>query len=84
MQIICRGSKLWQLSTCSVITIHTYIQVLLQAGNSMTGRAHIGEGEVLIQVWLKSELLDEQLNAQKENILPGFMKAPASPQKSVQ
>ena len=32
-----------------------------------------------------SELLDKQVNAQKEDLkkLPGFMQAPASPQKSV-
>ena len=27
MQMICRGSKLWKKSTCSVITFHKYIQV---------------------------------------------------------
>ena len=38
---------------------------LLQAENSMTGRAYMGE--VLVQVWLKSiELLDKQVNAQKD------------------
>ena len=51
----------------------------------MTGRAYMGE--VLIQIWLKSmsELLDKQVNVQKESLkkLPGFMRAPASPQKSV-
>ena len=70
MQIICRGSKLWQQSTCSVIAFHKYIQVsnLLQAENSMTIRAYTGE--VLIQVWLKliNELLDKQVNAQKESL----------------
>ena len=48
--------------------------------------------EVLIQIWLHgiheemSELLDKQVNVQKESLkkLPGFTKAPASPQKSVQ
>ena len=52
MQIICRMSKLWQLSTCSVVAIHKKIPVFFQAENSMTGRAYLGE--VLIQVWLKS------------------------------
>ena len=49
MQIICRGSKLWQLLACSVMAFFKYIQV---AENSMTGRAYTGE--VLTQVWLKS------------------------------
>ena len=55
MQIILRGSKLWQSLACSVIAFLKYIQVfkcLLQAENSMTGRAYMGE--VLTQVWLKS------------------------------
>ena len=54
MQIILKGSKLWQLSACSVIAFLKYIQVkcLLQAENSMTGRGWMGE--VLIQVWPKS------------------------------
>ena len=52
----------------------------------MTGRAYLGE--VLNQVWLKSikkkmsELLDKQVNAQKEKT-SGFMQAPTSPRKSV-
>ena len=46
---LCKGSKLWQLSTCSVIALLKYIQVF---ENSMTGRAYIGE--VLIHIWLKS------------------------------
>ena len=53
MQIISRGSKLWQLSTCSVIAFLKYIQVFTyQAESSMTDRAYIEE--VLIQIWLKS------------------------------
>ena len=39
-----KGSKLWQLSACKVITFHKYIQCFLQAENRV----------VLIQVWLKS------------------------------
>ena len=54
MQIICWGCKLWQLSTCSVVAFHKYIQVFFQAESSMTGRAYMGE--VLTQVWLKSEI----------------------------
>ena len=49
MQIICQGSKLWQLSACSEMA---FFKCLLQAENSMTGRACMGE--VLTQVWLKS------------------------------
>ena len=54
----------------------------LQAENSMTGRAYIGE--VLTQVQLKSvkkmsELFDIQVNTQKEK----NFQAPASPRKSV-
>ena len=53
----------------------------------MTGRAYIGE--VLIQIWLHeiheemSELLDKQVNVQKESLkkLLGLTKAPASPRK---
>ena len=41
-----------KLSTCSVIVIHKYIQVFLQAESSMTGRVYMRK--VLIQVWLKS------------------------------
>ena len=41
------GSKLWQLSTWSVMAFLKYIQVLTSAENSLTGRAYIGE--VLIQ-----------------------------------
>ena len=53
MQIICWGSKLWQLLACSVIASLKYIQLfILQAENSMTGRAYMGEA--LVQVWLKS------------------------------
>ena len=44
MQII---SKLWQLSTCSVIAF-----LKNQAENSVTGRAYMGE--VLIEIWLES------------------------------
>ena len=51
MQIICRGSKLWQLLACSVMAFPKY-KFLLEAENSMTGRAYMGE--VLTQVWLKS------------------------------
>ena len=50
MQIICRRSKLWQLSACNVMVLT--FQCLLQAENSLTGRAYMGE--VLTQVWLKS------------------------------
>ena len=46
MQIICRGSKLWQLSASNTF------KCLLRTENSMTGRAYMGE--VLIHVWLKS------------------------------
>ena len=42
-------------------------QIYSSAENSMTGRAYMGE--VLIQVWLRtSELLDKQVNAQKESL----------------
>ena len=49
-----KGSKLWQLSTCSVIALPKYIHVctLLQTENSMTGGTYMGA--VLIQIWLKS------------------------------
>ena len=70
MQMICRGSKLWQKSTCNVITFHKHIQVCSLGENSMTGRAYMGE--LLNQVWL--ELLDKQVNAQKEKILQGSRK----------
>ena len=46
------GSKLWQLSTSSVVAFCKYIQVVFQADSSMTGRTYMGE--VLTQVWLKS------------------------------
>ena len=45
--------KLWQLSSCSVIAFHKYIQMFLLAENSMTGRAYMRE--VLAQVWLQNE-----------------------------
>ena len=47
------------------LAFHKYVHSsILQAENSMTGRAYIGE--VLIQVWLKYiELLDKEVNAQK-------------------
>ena len=51
MQIIGRGSKLWKLTTCSVIAFLNAFKYLLQADNSMTDRAYMGE--VLIQIWLK-------------------------------
>ena len=40
MQIIFQGSKLWQLSVCSVIAFLKYIKM---AENSMTDRACMGE-----------------------------------------
>ena len=47
MQIIFRGSK------CGVMTFLKHIPVFtLQAENTKTGRAYIGE--VVSQVWLKS------------------------------
>ena len=57
MQIICQGSKLWQLSAFRVIAFLKYIQAfkyLLLAENtcSMTDRAYMGE--VMTQVWLQS------------------------------
>ena len=45
----------------------------------MTGGAYMGEMLITVQVWLKSvcELLDKQLNAQKESFkkLPEFTQA---------
>ena len=52
-------------------------QCLLQAENSMTGRAYIGE--VLTQVWLKS-IFDIQVNAQKENLKKYFQGSCELPQ----
>ena len=48
--------------------MHSSVKLLLQTDNSMTGRAYIGE--VLMRIWLKSmsELLDKQVNAQKEGL----------------
>ena len=45
-----QGSKLWQLSTCSVIVFLKQFELFIsqQAKNSMKGRAYMGE--VLIQV----------------------------------
>ena len=62
LSLIWRGSKLWQLSTCSVIALLKYIQVFT---SSMTGRAYTGE--VLIQILAEiheemSELLDKQVS----------------------
>ena len=52
----------------------------------MTGRIYMGE--VLNQVWLKSieisELLDKQVNAQKEKIFWGSCKLPKAHEKGVQ
>ena len=52
----------------------------------MTGRAYIGE--MLIQIWLKSmkkmsELVDKQVNVQKESLkkLPGFTQNSHKPMK---
>ena len=50
----------------------------------MTGRAYMGE--VLNQVWLESikkmsELLDKQVNAQKEKIFRGSYKLPQAHEK---
>ena len=52
----------------------------------MTGRAYIGE--MLIQIWLKSikemsELVDKQVNVQKESLkkLPGFTQSSSKPTK---
>ena len=49
----------------------------------MTAPGREYTGEVMTQVWLQemSELLDKQVNAQKESlkILLGFMQAPGSP-----
>ena len=73
MQIIYQGPKLWQPSTCSAF--HKYIQV---AENSMTGRAYMGE--VLIQVWLRNELLDKQVNAQEESSIKNFQGSRKFPQ----
>ena len=50
----------------------------------MTGRAYIEE--VLIEIHEEmSELLDKQVNVQKESLkkFPGFTQAPASSRKSV-
>ena len=88
MQIICRGSKLWQLLACSAMAFWNTFKFLLQAENSMTGRAYMGE--VLTQVWLKSVKKWVSYSTYKWmhkkriwKILPRFMGAPASPQKSV-
>ena len=52
MQIICiKESKLWQLSICSVIYFTDTFKCFLQAENSMTGRAYMGE--VMIKVYPK-------------------------------
>ena len=54
MQIICRGPSYDNYQPamyCSLSQIHSSVYIL-QAENSMIGRAHMGE--VLIQVWLKS------------------------------
>ena len=64
-----------------------YIHCLLQAENTMTGRAYIGE--VLTQVWLKSvrtemsELFDKHVNVQKEKSFRGSRKLPQAHEKSV-
>ena len=54
----------------SLSQIHS--SVFLQAENSMTIRAYMGE--VLIQVWrkLRNELFDKQVNVQKENLKKNF------------
>ena len=50
---------------------------LLQTDNSMTGRAYIGENLAKIHEEM-SELLDKQVNVQKESLkkLPGFTLTP--------
>ena len=49
------------LQCISLSQIHSSIYVL-QVKHSMTGKVYMGE--VLIQIWLKNELLDKQMNVQ--------------------
>ena len=87
MQIICRGSKLWQLSACSVIAFLKYIQVFTSAENSMAGRAYVhgrSADTSLAEIHYEmSELFDKQVNAQKEKIFRHSRKLPQAHQKGV-
>ena len=69
MQIICRGSKLWQLSACSVMAFHKYTQVFI------SGLFQDGESDEpsLAEIHQEMcELLDKQGNAQKESLIKNF------------
>ena len=73
-----KGSKLWQLLACSVITFPKYIsdQCLLQAEICMIGRAYMGE--VLTQVWLK--FIKKWVSSQKESLKKYFRGSRKLPQ----
>ena len=73
MQIICRGSKLWQLSACNVIALLKYInfKCLLQAENNMTYRWSIhgrsADTSLVAEICKEmSELFEKQVNAQRK------------------
>ena len=76
MQIIWRGSKLWQLSACSVII---FLKCLLQAENSKTGRAYMGE--VLIQVWGVIRQTSECTKREFEKYFQGSRELPQAHEK---
>ena len=68
-----RGSKLWKLSTCNLVAfLKCIFKCLLQADNSMTGRAYIhgrSSDTNLAEIHEEmSELLDKQVNVQKESL----------------
>ena len=82
MQIIERGSKLWQLSTCSIMAFLNYIQVFMKIVSIYIHRRSADTN--LVEIYEEiSELLDKQVNVQKDSLkeLLGFMQALASPRK---
>ena len=69
-----KGSKVWQLSTCSVIALFKYIQVF-HGRSADTNLTEIHEE--------MSELLDKQVNVQKESLknFQGSCKLPQAHEK---
>ena len=77
MQMICRGSKLWKKSTCSVIIFQKNIQVCSLGCKQYDRESiHGGSAELsLAEIHQEmSELLNKQVNAQKEKIFRGSRK----------